>query len=123
MDKAVVLAVATTIREQLFGLTNKNILWSWGLQGLCATLYKDMAALKFQVNGRLFQGYVLICYNTLDQYEIYLSNQDGTRCICDMAYFDTMGEIIDTAIESGTDKAEYKQFCLAEEAKLFSGQF
>ena len=40
-----------------------------------------------------------------------------------MAYFDMLGDIIDTAIESGTDKVEYQKFCEGERAKLFSGKF
>lgn len=123
MDKSEVIAVAATIREQLIYTTDRNVLFSWGLQGFAATIFKEMATLKFKVNGRLFQGDVLISYNTLDYYEIYLSGKTGTRCICDMAYFDNLGEVIDTAIESGTNKQEYEKFCMGERAKLFSGQF
>lgn len=122
MDKSEIMAVVTTIREQLITLTNSNVLFSWGIQGFVATIFKEMATLKFRVNGRLFKGNVLICYNTLDYYEIYLSNENGSKCICNEAYFDNLSEIIDTAIESGTDQKEYEEFCRGEWFKLLSGQ-
>jgi hypothetical protein BACCOPRO_01507 len=122
MDKSEIMAVVTTIREQLITLTNSNVLFSWGIQGFVATIFNEMATLKFRVNGRLFKGDVLICYNTLDYYEIYLSNEDGSKCICNEAYYDNLGDIIDTAIESGTNKKEYEEFCHGEWFKLLSGQ-
>lgn len=123
LSKSQVMSIVTTIKNQLIGSTNINILFSWGLQGFTAVLYKEMATLKFKVNGRLFKGHVLICYNQLDHYEIYLSDTESTRCICDMAYFTDLVEIIDTAIEKGTNEEEYNQFCLMEKKKLLSGQF
>ena len=42
---------------------------------------QNMLALLFEVNGRLFQGHVIICYNRYDYYEIYLSNKNEVRCI------------------------------------------
>ena len=123
MESSKVMAVATEIRDQLVVLTNRNILLSWGIEGYKAVIYNEMHSLHIKVNGRLFQGNVLICLNPIDHYEIYLSNNKETRCICDMAYFDMLGDIIDTAIESGTDKVEYQKFCEGERAKLFSGKF
>lgn len=111
MESSKVMAVATEIRDQLVVLTNRNILLSWGIEGYKAVIYNEMHSLQIKVNGRLFQGNVLICLNPIDHYEIYLSNNKETRCICDMAYFDMLGDIIDTAIESGTDKVEYQKFC------------
>lgn len=122
-SKSQVMTIATTIKNQLLGSTDINIPLSWGLQGFIATIYKDMATLKFKVNGRLFKGYVLICYNQLDNYDIYLSDKGSTRCLCDMVDFTDLVEIIDTAIEKGTNEEEYEQFCLMEKKKLFSGQF
>ena len=43
-----------------------------------ATEYKDMPALKFKVNGRLFTGIVLIALNGSDYYEIYLIDENGS---------------------------------------------
>ena len=111
MDKDYVMRIAGTIREQLVSMTDTAILMSWGIHEFMATVYKDLPGLKFRVNGRLFQGYVLICLNGSDYYEVYLQNEDGTRCISDEVCFDELGEIIDWNIESGTDKDEYYRFC------------
>lgn len=123
MNENEVIAIATVTKNQLISSTNINVLFSWRLGKLTAVLFNDMATLKFKVNGRLFQGYVLISYNSLDYYDIYLSNAQGTRSICENASSDMLVDVIDTAVESGTDKKEYKEFCLQERAKLFSGQF
>lgn len=111
MDKDYVMRIAGTIREQLVSMTDTAILMSWGIQEFMATIYKDLPGLKFRVNGRLFQGYVLICLNGSDYYEVYLLNEEETRCISDEVCFDELGEIIDRHVESGTDKEEYARFC------------
>lgn len=119
MDKDYVMRIAETIREQLVTMTDTPVLMSWGIHEFMATVYKDLPGLKFRVNGRLFQGYVLICLNSSDYYEVYLQNEEGTRCIHDEVCFDELGEIIDRHIESGTDKDEYDKFCSAQGAILF----
>lgn len=111
MDKDYVMRIAGTIREQLVTMTDTAILMSWGIQEFMATVYKNLPGLKFYVNGRLFQGYVLICLNGSDYYEVYLLNEKESRCISDEVCFDELGEIIDLHIESGTDKDEYDKFC------------
>lgn len=111
MDKDYVMHIAGTIREQLVSMTDTAILMSWGIHEFMATVYKDLPRLKFCVNGRLFQGYVLICLNGSDYYEVYLQNEEGTRCISDEVCLDELGEIIDRYIESGTEQEEYGKFC------------
>ena len=95
MDKKYVVQVAQTVREQLIATTRMEILMSWGIGQFTPAIFKDLPGLKFHVNGRLFQGDVLICLNGSDYYEVYL--RDGT--------------LIDRRIESGTDKEEYARFC------------
>lgn len=111
MDQDYVMRIAGTIREQLVTMTDTPVLISWGIHEFMATVYKDLPALKLRVNGRLFQGYVLICLNGSDYCEVYLQNEAGTMCINDEVCFDELGEIIDRRIESGTDKEEYARFC------------
>ena len=111
MDKEYIMDVAQTIKSQLFGTTEISVLMSWGIEKFIATEYKDMPALKFKVNGRLFSGIVLIALNGSDYYEIYLLDENGSRCICEEACFDEMAGIIDIAVERGTDIAEYNEFC------------
>jgi hypothetical protein BACCOPRO_01507 len=108
MESSKVMAVATEIRDQLVVLTNRNILLSWGIEGYKAVIYNEMHSLQIKVNGRLFQGNVLICLNPIDHYEIYLSNNKETRCICDMAYFDMLGDIITPPLRVKQTKSNIK---------------
>lgn len=124
MDKEYVIQIADTIAQQLLATTPKNVLFSWGaFYGFRATIYRDMAALKFRVNGRLFQGDVIIAYNENDTYEVYLKDEDGTRLVKDDVYFDEMGEVIDVAIERGENINEYRAFCEGERQKIMHGDF
>ena len=111
MDKEYVMRVAATIREQLVTMTDTPVLMSWGIGEFMATVFKNLPGLKFHVNGRLFQGEVLICLNGSDYYEVYLRNGTDIECLSDEVCFDELGELIDRHIESGTDKEEYARFC------------
>lgn len=114
-EKEHVMSVAETIREQLFGLTSPNILMSWGISRLAATVIDGMAALSLRVNGRIHKGEVIIALNEgVDYYEIYLREgtaECDTQKIAEDVDFTQLSEIIDEAIESGTDKEEYYKFC------------
>lgn len=124
MDKDYVMRIANEAARQLLATTPKNVLFSWGaFYGFRATIYRDMAALKFRVNGRLFHGDVIIAYNENDTYEIYLQDKSGECLVKDDVYFDEMGEVIDVAIERGENKAEYDAFCEGERIKLMHGCF
>ena len=124
MDKDYVMQIANTIAQQLIGTTPANVICSWGaFYGFRATIYRDMAALKFRVDGRLFQGDVIIAYNENDTYEIYLQDKDGTRLVKDDVYFDEMSDVIDVAIEQGDNEAEYTAFCEGERQKMMHGDF
>ncbi len=123
MDKEYVMQIADTIRQQLLATTPMNVICSWGaLHGFFATVYKDMASLVFKVNGRLFKGEVLISYNEMDYYELYLKDANGIRLVHPEVYFDQLGDIIDETIERGTDAKEYEAFCENEHAKLMRGE-
>ncbi len=111
MDKKYVVQVAQTVREQLIAMTRMEILMSWGIGQFTPVIFKDLPGLKFHVNGRLFQGDVLICLNGSDYYEVYLRDGTGVECISDEVCFDELGGLIDRHIESGTDKEEYARFC------------
>lgn len=117
------MQIADTIRQQLLATTPMNVICSWGaLHGFFATEYKDMATLVFKVNGRLFKGEVLISYNEMDYYELYLKDANGIRLVHPEVYFDQLGDIIDETIERGTDAKEYEAFCENEHAKLMRGE-
>ena len=118
MGKEYVMQLAETIRRRLVTLTPTSVLLSWGIRKLYATVFKDMPSLIPHVNGRLFKGYVIICLNGSDYYEVYLRNGRDVQCLCDEVCFDELGNLIDEHIESGTDKAEYDRFCETELEKL-----
>ncbi len=123
MDRQYILQTADTIRQQLLATTPFNIICSWGaLHGFYATVHNNMPALTFKVNGRLFKGNVIIAYNDMDYYEVYIKGADQTKLVHDEVYFDMLGDIIDTAIERGHSQEEYEAFCAEERAKLMRGQ-
>lgn len=122
MDKEYVMQVAETIREQLVALTPASVLMSWGIKGFTATVHQNMPALKLKVNGRIHAGFVIVALNGSDYYEVYLQNDKGTECANEEVCFDELGDVIDRAIESGTDKEEYESFCRQQFAALLGGQ-
>lgn len=119
MEKEYVMQVAQTVKEQLVALTPMPVLMSWGIKEFAATLYKDLPALRIKVNGRLHAGYVIVALNGSDYYEVYLVKRKDVECVNNEVCFDELGDVIDRAIESGTDKAEYDKFCEQERRKLF----
>ena len=124
MEKEYILHTAETIRHQLVTLTPTNVLLSWGIESLAATLIQDMAALKLKVNGRIHQGSVYIAYNEgVDYYEIFLGTAAGTRRIAEDVDFEQLGDVIDRHIESGDNPSEYDAFCESERQKLMRGDF
>lgn len=114
--------VAQTIREQLLSLNPAPVIMSWGIEEFAATTYRDLPALRIKVNGRLHTGYVIVALNGSDYYEVYLQKGLNVECINGEVCFDELGDVIDRAIERGTDQAEYDRFCDRQRALLLSGQ-
>lgn len=112
------MQVARTTHGQLLSLTPMSVLMSWGIEEFAATIYKNMPALRIKVNGRLHVGYVIVALNGSDYYEVYLRNDKDTECVNEEVCFDELGDVIDRAIESGTDKEEYDRFCQQQLAAL-----
>ena len=123
MDKEYVMHIAQTIKEQLVSLTPMPILMSWGIGDFVATVFRDLPALRIKVNGRLHAGNVVIALNGSDYYEVYPLQEDDSnaKCVNEEVCFDELGDVIDRAIESGTDKEEYDKFCDRQLAELLSG--
>ena len=124
MNEEYVMQTAQTIRQQLWSMTPFSILMSWGITQLVATTFRNLPALRMKVNGRLHSGYVIIALNGSDYYEVYLLKQkDGeAECVHNEVCFDELGDVIDCAIESGTDKEEYDRFCSRQIAVLVKAQ-
>ncbi len=118
MEKEYIMKVAGTIREQLMTLTPISTIFSWGIDKFIATVYNDMPALKFKVNGRLHKGNVIVALNGSDYYEVYLQNATETILISDEVCFNELGDLIEEHIESGTDKEEYDRFCKERRKEL-----
>ena len=118
---AYIQGVATEIFSQLKATVGLDVIWSWGLDsvkyGLCNG---GMPTLVMHVNGRLFKGYVLVALDEgSDTYKIFTRKtiKGASTCICEEAYCDNFGGIIDRYVESGDDTAEYQKFC---EQQLFN---
>lgn len=114
------IETAKTIISQLKAGTEAFVIMSWGVDGnVTAGEMNGMAAAAFRVNGRLFPGHVMIAYdNAADLYEVWLTNGGKCKCLGKGIYCDMLGEVIDTAIERGTDPEEYERFCESEREKL-----
>ncbi len=121
MEKEFILSIANTIRTQLTMSVQPEVLLSWGISEPVATSFHGMPTLAFQVEGRLFKGMVAIAYNASDLYEVYLVSKDDETCVSDDVYADQLGDVIDVAIERGTDPEEYEAFCKAQLSLLVSG--
>ncbi|MDB9190830.1 hypothetical protein [Parabacteroides distasonis] len=122
MDKEYVMQIAQTIKMQLVSMTPMPVFMSWGVTEFAATVFKDLPALRLEVNGRLHTGYVIIALNGSDYYEVYLLKGASSECVNEEVCFDELGDVIDRAIESGTDKKEYDNFCNQQLAVLVSGK-
>jgi hypothetical protein len=124
MEAEYILSTAETIRKQLVTLTDINILMSWGISHIVATTKNGMAALKFDVRGRLHRGAVIIAYDeSSDYYQIFLRYPTGDKQIAEDVDFESMPNIIDRAVEVGNDEDEYSKFCYDEFNKLLHGEF
>lgn len=122
MDKEYVMHVAQTIKEQLLSFTPMPVFLSWGVSEFVATVFRELPALRLKVNGRLHAGYVVIALNGSDYYEVYLQQEDDkAKCVNEEVCFDELGDVIDQAVESGTDKKEYDRFCDQQFAMLLNG--
>lgn len=116
------MQIAQTIKEQLVGMIPAPVIMSWGITEFAATIYRDLPALRIKLNGRLHTGYFMIVLNGSDYYEVYLLSGSATECVSKEVCFDELGDVIDRAVESGTDQAEYEEFCRQQLGKLLSGQ-
>ena len=122
MEKEYVMQIAQTIKMQLVSMTPMPVFMSWGVTEFAATVFKDLPALRLEVNGRLHTGYVIIALNGSDYYEVYLLKGADPECVNEEVCFDELGDVIDRAIESDTDKEEYDNFCNQQLAVLVSGK-
>lgn len=106
------LQIAKTIREQIFTLTPKPILWSWGASAWrivgenqidIGDNKKYEGGLLFYVRGHHHKGQVLITLDSMDLYTVTLGHlRKGKLNIKKQfthVYFDELSEILDSSIE------------------------
>lgn len=122
MEIEYVIRVAQTAKEQLMATTHANVLMSWGIEEFAATVYDGMPALCIKVNGRLHVGYVIVALNGSDYYEVYLLKGMDAECVNEEVCYDELGEVIDRAIEKGSDEKEYEKFCHEQLTLLLGGK-
>ena len=107
-------AVATEIWRQLRATLGVDVMWSWGIRKVTYTMCNGgMPALQIQVSGRLFKGYVLVALDEgSDTYKVFVKKtlRGELTCICEEAYCDNFGQIIDRYVESGANMEEYKKW-------------
>ena len=113
------MQIAKEIHRQLFALTPRPILWSWGthaMQGMTSKTLESIkfdfqdeplygrGAIKFMVSGKIFGGHVLIVLNGADLYDIYLGRiARGTmkvKHVINGVYAEDLGNTLDMNIEN-----------------------
>mgnify|MGYP003527340453 CR=1 FL=1 len=94
-------------------VTPMPVLMSWGIAEFAATIFKDLPALRIKVNGLLHTGYVIIALNGSDYYEVYLLKGKDAECVNEEVCYNELGDVIDRAIECGTDKEEYEKIAIS----------
>lgn len=84
---------------------------SWGAKSLEYTVYNDMMALKFKVNGFLHKGHVYVCYNEgTDLFEVFTVKGNGTVVKhVDDVYFSELVDTIDSIVEKDCTDEEYRE--------------
>ena len=112
MEKNYIMEIANTIRKQIIATAGIRNILSWGIDpvGFLAAKFKEMPSLRFKVNGRLFKGWVLVAYNVMDYYEIWLRDEEGYRQVHPEVYCDEIGSVIGELVEVGTDPEEYEKW-------------
>ncbi len=107
MDKAYIDQMCNYIKE-IFSYSTP-IIWSWGAVIFHHTEYKEMAALRFEVNGFIHKGDVVVAYNGgSDVFEVYcLGENDIVVSSNDDVYLDQLVEVIDSMVEKSGTKEEY----------------
>ncbi|EFR53003.1 LOW QUALITY PROTEIN: hypothetical protein BFAG_01698, partial [Bacteroides fragilis 3_1_12] len=85
-----------------------------GYRRVCSHhLQRPLPALRIKVNGLLHTGYVIIALNGSDYYEVYLLKGKDAECVNEEVCYNELGDVIDRAIECGTDKEEYEKIAIS----------
>ncbi len=110
MDKAYIDEMCNYIKE-IFSYS-QGVVWSWGAIVFNHTEYKEMPALRFEVNGFIHKGDVIVAFNGgADAFEVYcLDKNEAVVNSRDDVYFDELVEVIDSMVEkAGSDETYNEQ--------------
>lgn len=106
------LSMANTIWNSLFCSITLPVAMSWGIKEKTATYYKDMPALKIQVNGLVHKGTVIVAYNEGSDFFDAFFFDKRNQCIktIEDICFDELGLRLDENIErpKSMSKEQYK---------------
>ena len=122
--------VAKTIQDQLMGTLGQAVVWSWGqhgLQSVTGEQAEDLGiecsrgALKFNVNGYLHKGHVLVSLNGADTYDVFICNiSKGKMKIKEKIegiYFEEFGSWIDNQVEQSYEETEKQKVAAIKKKK------
>ncbi|MFR9543468.1 MAG: hypothetical protein SNH27_15635 [Rikenellaceae bacterium] len=86
-----------------------RIVWSWGPDKYRHVVYKEMPALRFEVNGFIHKGDVIVAFNGgADAFEVYcLDKNEAVVNSKDDVYFDELVEVIDGMVEKAGSTETY----------------
>lgn len=90
--------------RELLGLLKSDInkFWSWGSRGFTVDNLNHPKMFRFRVSGHHHKGYVYIFLNSMDLFDVYLTNLKNvikTRTNEMGIYFDELVEWIDNNVE------------------------
>ncbi|MFR9542446.1 MAG: hypothetical protein SNG27_08715 [Rikenellaceae bacterium] len=100
MEREYIDEICNYIKE-IFSYS-RPIIWSWGAEKYRNIAYNDMPALRFNVNGYLHKGDVIVALNEgADAFEVFcLDDSDKVIKSKDDVYFDELVGVIDKFVEN-----------------------
>ena len=112
MDKKILNETANYIYDVI--RSSGVVCMSWGFNCPKVTIYQEMAALVFKVNGFIYKGWVIVAYNEgKDFFEIFTFDNFEKGVVKEHVPnvdFDSLIRTLDALIETDNDKsALYKQ--------------
>ena len=122
MEKEFVLRITNEIFRQIRCGVGMNVIFSWGMEKLIATIYKERATLALKVSGVLHTGWVYISLDEgRDCYIVTLLTPDRQKevMVRDEVYCEELGSVIDNLVErkeEWTDE-EYEKLAMADSDK------
>lgn len=107
MDKEFIDEMCNYIKQIL--RSGGPILWSWGVENFRHIEYKEMAALRFKVNGFLHKADVVVAFNEgADCFEVYCLNEnDEVVKSKDDVYLQELVDVVDQFVEKDCSQKEY----------------